>query len=44
MSRESAAAANRARVAAWSPEFARMCDQLREFGMFGRMVKLEITE
>lgn len=42
--RETAAAANRERVRRWSPEFARMCDQLRELGMWGRMVTLEIPQ
>lgn len=40
--REAAAAANRARVSAWSPEFGLMCDQLKEAGMFGRMIRMEI--
>jgi hypothetical protein len=40
--REAQAASNRARVEAWSPEFSRMCDQLRAFGMFGKMIRLEI--
>jgi hypothetical protein len=42
VSREAAAAANRARVAAWSPEFGRLCDQLKAAGMFGRMIELVI--
>jgi hypothetical protein len=42
VSREAQAEANRARVSAWSPEFSRMCDQLRAFGMFGKMIRLEI--
>ena len=41
--REAAAAANRARVAAWSPEFGRLCAQLKAAGMFGRLVELEIA-
>jgi hypothetical protein len=40
--REAAAAANRARVSAWSPEFGRLCDQLKAAGMFGRMIELVI--
>ena len=42
VSREASAAANRARVAAWSPEFARLCEGLKAEGMFGRMVSMEI--
>lgn len=42
MSREAQAAANRARVEAWSPEFARLCDVLKAAGMFGKMITLEI--
>lgn len=42
--REAAAAANHERVRRWSPEFAMLCRQLKERGMFGRMVKLEIPQ
>ncbi len=43
-SRETAAAANRARVRAWSPEFADLCDELKARGMVGRMVRIEVNE
>jgi len=38
------AANNRARLKRWSPECARMIEQLRERGMFGRVVLLEVPE
>jgi hypothetical protein len=38
--REKQAAANRERVRRWSTEFADLCDQLKEAGMFGRMIEL----
>jgi hypothetical protein len=44
VSREAQAAANRARVAAWSPEFARLCDGLKAAGMWGRMISLSFNE
>lgn len=40
--REAAAAANHERVRRWLPEFAMVCRQLKERGMFGRMIRLEI--
>ncbi len=42
--KEAVAANNRARLKRWSPECARMIEQLRERGMFGRVVLLEVPE
>ena len=42
VAREAAATANRARMRAWSPEFADLCESLKAAGMFGRMIRLEI--
>jgi hypothetical protein len=42
MSRESIAAANRERMRQWSPEFYRLCEQLKAEGMFGRVIQFEV--
>lgn len=44
--RDAAAANNRARMKAWSPQFLAMIEQLEEAGMFGRvtMFRVEQTE
>lgn len=42
--KEAVAANNRARLKRWSPECYRMIEQLREHGMFGRVVLLDIPE
>jgi len=40
--REALAAANRERMRQWSPEFYRLCEQLKAEGMFGRVVQFEV--
>jgi hypothetical protein len=42
--REDLAAANRERMRQWSPEFYRLCEQLKAKGMFGRVVQFEVTK
>jgi len=42
--RDAAAANNRARMKAWSPQFFAMAEQLEERGMFGRVTSFTTTE
>lgn len=40
--REIAAAANRERMRAWSPEFFGLCEGLKAAGMFGKVVEFHV--
>lgn len=42
--REIAAAANRERIRAWSPEFFGLCEGLKAAGMFGRLVEFRLEQ